>query len=51
MKRYTLVCDDERAQEIGRIAKEYGLTEGEVLDQLVAIGLESVEDPETPLRI
>lgn len=51
MKRYTLVCEDERAREIGSIAREYGLTEGEVLDQLVAIGLEAVRDPETQLRL
>ena len=40
--RYTLVCDEEQAREVGRLAKEYDLTEEEVLRQLVDLGLEEV---------
>lgn len=42
--RYTLVCDDERAREIRHLARENGLTEREVLRQLVDIGLDSLEE-------
>lgn len=42
--RYTLVCDDEHARDVERLARENELTEKEVLGQLVEIGLESLED-------
>jgi hypothetical protein len=41
---YTLVCDDERAREVERLAVENDLTEEAVLRQLVDIVLESLED-------
>lgn len=40
--RYTLVCDEEKAREVQRLAQEYDLTEEEVLRQLVALGLAEV---------
>jgi len=40
--RYTLVCDEEKAREVRRLAREYDLTEEEVLRQLVDLGLEEV---------
>lgn len=43
--RYTVVCDDDRSGEIERLAREYDLTEEEVLGQLVDIGLEHVDEP------
>jgi 2-iminoacetate synthase ThiH len=43
MRRFTLVCDDERAAEIERLAEEYDLTEEDVLRQLVDLGLDTVE--------
>jgi len=42
--RYTLVCDDDTAGEVRRLAREYDLTEEEVLRQLVEQGLRAVED-------
>lgn len=40
--RYTVVCDDDRAEEVRILAREYGLTEEEVLRQLVDLGLEEI---------
>jgi predicted transcriptional regulator len=37
--RYTVVCDDDLARDVERIAREYDLTEEEVLRQLVDVGL------------
>lgn len=42
MRRYSLVCDDSQAQEINALARTYGLTESEVLEQLVDVGLQQV---------
>jgi len=42
--RYTLVCDEEKAREVRRLAREYDLTEEEVLRQLVDLGLAEVGD-------
>lgn len=42
-QRYSLVCDDRLAAQVDAIAKEYGLTEAEVLHQLITIGLEQSE--------
>jgi predicted transcriptional regulator len=42
--RYTVVCDDDLADRVGGLAREYGLTEEEVIRQLVDIGLEEVGD-------
>jgi hypothetical protein len=39
-QRYTVVCNDRIAARIDALAEEYGLAEGEVLEQLVEIGLE-----------
>lgn len=41
--RYTVVCDDDLAREIQLLAHENGLTEEEVLHQLLDAGLEVVE--------
>jgi hypothetical protein len=43
MPRYTLVCDEEMARRIEGLAAEYGLTEQEVLEQLVDVGLEQLD--------
>jgi len=37
--RYTVVCDDDLAERISRLAREYDLTEEEVFRQLVDLGL------------
>ena len=43
MARYCLECDEEVARQIEDLAAQYGLTEDEVLEQLVEIGLEEVD--------
>lgn len=42
-RRYSLVCDDRTAAQITTLTREYGLTESEVLKQLIEIGLEQRE--------
>ncbi len=42
-RQYSLVCDDRLAAKVDAIAREYELSETEVLSQLVAIGLERRE--------
>jgi len=36
-------CDDAMASEISALARDYGITEREVVRQLVEIGLDEVE--------
>lgn len=43
MRRYTLVCDEEMAEEIEGLAVQYGLTEQEVLEQLVDVGIDELD--------
>lgn len=43
MPRYCLECDSELAGRIGALATKYGLTEEEVLAQLVEVGLEELD--------
>lgn len=42
--RYTVVFGDDRTREIRRLAREYGLTEEEVLRQLVEVGIENLDE-------
>lgn len=42
--RYTVVCDDETSREIAHLAKEFDLTEEEVLRQLVDLGLDNLDE-------
>jgi predicted transcriptional regulator len=41
--RYTVVCDDDLARDVEELAREYDLTEEEVLRQLVDVGLGELE--------
>ncbi len=43
MHRYTLFCDERMANRVEGLAAEYGLTEQEVLKQLVETGLEELD--------
>jgi predicted DNA-binding protein len=43
-------CDDAMEQQISTLARDYGITEREVLRQLVEIGLEELEHIERPSR-
>ena len=42
--RYTVVCDDDQARAVEVLARRYGITEDEVIKQLVDMGLESLEE-------
>ncbi|GGN91813.1 MULTISPECIES: CopG family transcriptional regulator [Haloarcula] len=42
--RFTVVCDDGQARAIQVLARRYGITEEEVLKQLIDLGLEDVEE-------
>ena len=46
-RRYTIVFDDRRARTIESLAREYGLTEREVIQQLLDIGIEQLEAERT----
>ena len=41
--RYTVVCDDDLAHEVQSLAHEYDLTEEEVLQQLIDLGLDEAK--------
>ncbi|NLV14129.1 CopG family transcriptional regulator [Haloarcula argentinensis] len=43
-RRFTIVCDDEQARIIETLAGRYGITEEEVLSQLVDLGLEARDE-------
>ncbi|MBX0324060.1 CopG family transcriptional regulator [Halomicroarcula sp. F13] len=42
--RFTVVCDDGQARAIQVLARRYGITEEEVVKQLIDLGLEDVEE-------
>ena len=42
--RYTIVCEDGRARDTRRLARKFDLTHEEVLQQLVGLGLESLDE-------
>jgi hypothetical protein len=41
--RYSLECDGPLARRIERLATEYGMTEEQVVEQLVEVGLEELD--------
>ena len=43
VRQFTLVTDDATAERIEGLAVRFGLTEQEVLDQLVGAGLEELD--------
>ena len=43
-RKYSVVCGDSLAADIEELAREYGLSEQEVLRQLLEHGLETVEE-------
>jgi hypothetical protein len=42
--RYTVVCEDDQARAVSQLAHRYGITEEEVLQQLLDLGLEACEE-------
>lgn len=47
-RKYSVVCGDSLAAEVEDLAREYGLSEQEVLRQLIENGLETVDDRARP---
>lgn len=46
MPRYCLECDGRLARRIRGLAASYGMTEEEVLEQLVEVGLDELDGTE-----
>lgn len=42
--RFTIACDDEQARAVTRLAHRFGISEEEVITQLIDLGLESLEE-------
>jgi len=42
--RFTVVCDDDLAREVETLARQYDLTEEEVLRQLIDLGMGEVDE-------
>lgn len=42
--RFSVVVDKDRARDVERLAHEHGLTEEEVLRQLLTLGLDALDD-------
>lgn len=42
--RFAIACDDEQAAAVTRLAHRFGITEEEVVKQLIDLGLESLEE-------
>ena len=40
--RFTVVCDDDLAREVELLAREFEITEEEVLRQLIDLGMDAV---------
>jgi len=45
--RYSVACDDEQARAIRHLSHRYGISEEEVIQQLVDLGLEEIEEQAT----
>lgn len=43
MRQYRFVCDDRRSERIEELASRYGITQQEVIEQLVDVGLEELD--------
>jgi len=41
--RFTVVCDDDHARRIATLARRHDLTEEAVLEQLIDLGLDSLD--------
>ncbi len=45
--RYTVVCDDDLACEVETLAREFNLTQEEVLRQLIDLGMDQIDGEAT----
>ena len=46
MDQLTVLCEERQAERVRTLATRNGLTEQEVVRQLIDLGLEEVDDPE-----
>ena len=44
VSRFTVACGDDQARAVRSLARRYGITEEEVIAQLIDLGLEHVEE-------
>lgn len=44
MRRYQLVVEESQARDIETLAREYALTEQDVIEQLVSLGLDQLRE-------
>lgn len=51
MRRYTLICEEHQADRVEELATKYGLTEQEVLRQLLDAGLEAINQERKTERV
>jgi len=42
--RFTVACEDDQARAIQMLARRYGITEEDVIKQLIEVGLEDIEE-------
>jgi predicted transcriptional regulator len=42
--RFTVVCDDDLAREVELLAREFDLTEEEVIRQLIDLGMDEIDE-------
>ncbi|MFC7076716.1 CopG family transcriptional regulator [Haloarcula halophila] len=42
--RYTVVCNDDQSRAIETLARRYGITTEEVIQQLIESGLDDIEN-------
>ena len=42
--RFRVVCEDDQARAIKMLARRYGITEEDVLKQLIELGLDDIEE-------
>ena len=50
MRRFEFVASSSTARDIERLAREYGLTEQEVVEQLVELGMGELDDASATRR-
>ena len=42
--RFTVACEDDQARAIEQLARRYGISEEDVVRQLIEVGLEDIEE-------
>lgn len=42
--RYTVACEEDQARSVERLAHRYGISQKDVIRQLIDLGLDSIEE-------